>query len=154
MKKLLLFVLLLGAAIIIYLGFDSFIEKVNDFKNPGLHISLVDFSLEADGVLTSKVLLENDTKSPLFVSKLEISYIVLLKNKRHTEVNRNIIVRDTIDKESHLLINVMLPDYYNDEIDPEASIWDRERKEKFGIQISVKDNSDKTIKWVKRKIDF
>ena len=117
-------------------------------------MTLVDSSLEADGVLTSKVLLENDTKSPLFVSKLEISYIVLLKNKRHTEVNRNIIVRDTIDKESHLLIYVMLPDYYNYEIDPEASIWDRERKEKFGIQISVKDNSDKTIKWVKRKIDF
>ena len=32
MKKLLLFVLLLGAAIIIYMGFDSFIEKVNDFN--------------------------------------------------------------------------------------------------------------------------
>jgi hypothetical protein len=148
------FFLVIFLLVIIYMSFDSFTAKVNDFKNPGLHISLVDSSLEADGVLTSKVLLENDTKSPIFVSKLEISYIVLLKNKRHTEVNRNIIVRDTIDRESHLLIYVMLPDYYNYEIDPEASIWDRERKEKFGIQISVKDNSDKTIKWVKRKIDF
>lgn len=149
-----LFFLVIFLLAIIYISFDSFTAKLNDFKSPGLHISLVDSSLEADGVLTSKVLLENDTKSPIFVSKLEISYIVLLKNKRHTEMNRSIIVRDTIDKESRLLINVMLPDYYNNEIDPEASIWDRERKEKFGIQISVKDNSDKTIKWVKRKIDF
>ena len=124
---------------------------VNDFKNPGLHISLVDFSLVADGVLTSKVLLENDSGSPIYVGKLEITYIVLLKNKRHKVAKRSIIVRNTIDKKSDLLVYVMLPDYYNHEIDPEASTWDRERKEKFGIKISVKDNSDKTIKWTKIK---
>ena len=153
MKKLLLFVLLLGAAIIIYIGFDSFIEKVNDFKNPTFNISIEYSSLENDGDLTFRVLLENVTDRPISISKLEITYIVLLKGKKYKRMNRNILVGKIIDKKSALPIYVMLPDYYKPEIGPEASTWDRERKEKFGIKISVKDNSDKTIKWVRRKID-
>ena len=154
MKKLLLFVLLLGAAIIIYMGFDSFIEKVNDFKNPTFNISIEYSSLENDGALTFGVLLENVTDRPISVSKLEITYIVLLKGKRYKKMNRNILVGKTIDKKSELPISVMLPDYYNPDIDTEASTWGRNKKKSFGIKISVKDNFDKTIKSVKRNVDF
>jgi hypothetical protein len=48
----------------------------------------------------------------------------------------------------------MLPDYYNPEIGPEASTWDRNKQKSFGIRISVKDNFDETIKWAVRNIDF
>ena len=154
MKKLLLFVLLLGAAIIIYMDFDSFIEKVNDFKNPTLNISIEYSSLENDGALTFGVLLENVTDRPISISKLEITYIVLLKGKNYKKMNRNILVGKTIDKKSELPIFVMLPNYYNPEIGPEASTWDRNKKKSFGIKISVKDNFDKTIKSVKRNVDF
>jgi hypothetical protein len=153
MKKFLFF-LLIGAAIIIYMNFDSFIETVNDFKNPTFNISIGFSSLENDGVLAFEVLLENVTDRPISVSKLEITYIVLLEGKRYKKTNRNILVRKTIDKKSELPIYVMLPDYYNPEIDPEASTWDRNKKKSFGIKISVKDNFDETIKWAKRNIDF
>jgi hypothetical protein len=154
MKKLLLFILLLGAAIIIYMGFDSFIEKVNDFKNPTFNISIEYSSLENDGDLTFRVLLENVTDRPISISKLEITYIVLLKGKNYKKMNRNILVGKIIDKKSALPIYVMLPDYYNPEIGPEASTWDRNKQKSFGIRISVKDNFDETIKWAKRNIDF
>ena len=154
MKKLLLLVLLSGAAIIIYMGFDSFIEKVNDFKNPTFNISIEYSSLENDGALTFGVLLENVTDRPISVSKLEITYIVLLKGKNYKKMNRNILVGKIIDKKSALPIYVMLPDYYNPEIGPEASTWDRNKQKSFGIRISVKDNFDETIKWAVRNIDF
>jgi hypothetical protein len=131
MKKLLLFVLLLGAAIIIYMGFDSFIEKVNDFKNPTFNISIEYSSLENDGDLTFRVLLENVTDRPISISKLEITYIVLLKGKKYKRMNRNILVGKIIDKKSALPIYVMLPDYYKPEIGPEASTWDRNKKKSF-----------------------
>ncbi len=153
MKKLLL-VLLLGTAIIIYMGFDSFIEKVNDFKNPTFNISIEYSSLENNGALTFGVLLENVTDRPISVSKLEITYIVLLKGKNYKKMNRNILVGKIIDKKSALPIYVMLPDYYNPEIGPEASTWDRNKQKSFGIRISVKDNFDETIKWAVRNIDF
>jgi hypothetical protein len=154
MKKILLSALLLGAAIIIYLNFNSFIEKANDFKNPTFDISIGYSSLENDGVLTFEVLLENVTDSPISVGKLEITYIVLLEGKRYKKMNRNILVRKTIDKKSELPVYVILPDYYNPEVGPEASTWDRNKKKSFGIRIAVKDNFDETIKSVKRKVDF
>ena len=154
MKKIFLFILLIGAAIIIYLNFDSFIEKANDLKNPTFNISIGYSLLEDDGVLAFEVLLENVTDKPISVSKLEITYIVLLKGKRYKKMNRNILVGKTIDKKSELPIFVMLPNYYNPEIGPEASTWDRNKKKSFGIKISVKDNFDKTIKSVKRNVDF
>jgi len=154
MKKLLLFVLLLGAAIIIYMDFDSFIEKVNDFKNPTFNISIEYSSLENDGALTFGVLLENVTDRPISISKLEITYIVLLKGKNYKKMNRNILVGKIIDQKSALPIYVRLPDYYNPEIGPEASTWDRNKQKSFGIRISVKDNFDETIKWAVRNIDF
>ena len=154
MKKIFLFVLLIGAAIIIYLNFDSFIEKANDLKNPTFNISIGYSLLENDGVLAFEVLLENVTDRPISVSKLEITYIVLLKGKRYKKRNRNILVGKTIDKKSELPVFVMLPDYYNPEIGPEASTWDRNKKKSFGIKISVKDNFDKIIKSAKRNIDF
>jgi len=154
MKKLLLLVLLLGAAIIIYMGFDSFIEKENDFKNPTFNISIEYSSLENDGALTFGVLLENVTDRPISISKLEITYIVLLKGKNYKKMNRNILVGKIIDQKSALPIYVRLPDYYNPEIGPEASTWDRNKQKSFGIRISVKDNFDETIKWAVRNIDF
>ena len=154
MKKIFLFILLIGAAIIIYLNFDSFIEKANDFKNPTFNISIGYSLLENDGVLAFEVLLENVTDRPISVSKLEITYIVLLKGKRYKKMNRNILVGKTIDKKSELPVFVMLPDYYNPEIGPEASTWDRNKQKSFGIKISVKDNFDETIKWAVRNIDF
>jgi hypothetical protein len=153
MKKLLVLVLI-GVAILVFVDFDSFIEKANDFKNPTFNISIGYSSLENDGVLAFEVLLENVTDSPISVGKLEITYIVLLEGKRYKKMNRNILVRKTIDKKSALPIYVMLPDYYNPEIGPEASTWDRNKKKSFGIRISVKDNFDETIKSVKRNIDF
>jgi len=154
MKKLLLSVLLFGAAIIIYLNFGSFIEKANDLKNPTFNISIGYSLLEDDGVLAFEVLLENVTDKPISVSKLEITYIVLLEGKRYKKMNRNILVGKVIDKKSELPIYVMLPDYYNPEIGPEASTWDRNKKKSFGIKISVMNNFDKIIKSVKRNIDF
>ena len=154
MKKILLSALLLGAAIIIYLNFNSFIEKANDFKNPTFDISIGYSSLENDGVLAFEVLLGNVTDRPISVSKLEITYIVLLEGKRYKKMNRNILVRKTIDKKSELPVYVILPDYYNPEVGPEASTWDRNKKKSFGIRIAVKDNFDETIKSVKRKVDF
>jgi len=154
MKKLLLSVLLFGAAIIIYLNFGSFIEKANDLKNPTFNISIGYSLLEDDGVLAFEVLLENVTDKPISVSKLEITYIVLLEGKRYKKMNRNILVGKVIDKKSELPIYVMLPDYYNPEIGPEASTWDRNKQKSFGIRISVKDNFDETIKWAVRNIDF
>lgn len=153
MKKLLLF-LLIGAAVIIFMDFDRFIEKINDFKNPTFNISVLYSSLENDGALTFEVLLENVTDSPISVGKLEITYIVLLDGKNYKKMNRNIVVRQTIDKKSELPIYVMLPNYYKPGIGPEASTWIRNKKKSFGIKISVKDNFDKIIKSAKRNIDL
>jgi len=153
MKKLLLF-LLIGAAVIIFMDFDRFIEKINDFKNPTFNISVLYSSLENDGALTFEVLLENVTDSPISVGKLEITYIVLLDGKNYKKMNRNIVVRQTIDKKSELPIYVMLPNYYKPGVGPEASTWISNKKKSFGIQISVKNNFDKTIKSAKRNIDL
>ena len=154
MKKIFLFILLIGAAIIIYLNFDSFIEKANDLKNPTFNISIGYSLLEDDGVLAFEVLLENVTDKPISVSKLEITYIVLLEGKRYKKMNRNILVGKVIDKKSELPIYVMLPNYYKPGIGPETSTWIRNKKKSFGIKISVMNNFDKIIKSVKRNIDF
>ena len=81
--KIVLFFLLIGSVFIIYMNFDSFIEIVNDFKNPTLNISVENFSLKEDGVLTLDVKLKNSTDNPISVDKLEITYIVILDNKNH-----------------------------------------------------------------------
>ena len=153
MKKILFFSLI-GAAIIIFMDFDSMMEKVNDLKNPTFNISVVYSSLENDGALTFEVLLENVTDSPISVGKLEITYIVFLDGKNYKKENRNIIVRKIIDKQSELPIYVILPNYYKPGIGPEASTWIRNKKKSFGIKISVKDNFDKIIKSAKRNIDL
>ena len=151
MKKLIL-VLLLGAAFIIYINFDGFIEKVNDIKNPTFNISVENSLLGEDDVLTFDVLLKNVADNPISVGDLEITYIVILENKRSKKTSKDIEVNKVIDKKDQLYINVALSDYYNSDVDPEASIWTKNKKNSFGIKISVKNNSDKTIKWVKRKI--
>ena len=153
MKKTLFF-LLLVAAFIIYMNFDSFIETVDDFKNPTFNISVENFSLAEDGVLTFDVKLKNVTDSPISVGKLEIAHLVILNNRNYEESNSNIIVRNTIDKKGQLYVSVMLSDYYNPKVEPEAPTWLRQKKKSFGIEISVKDDFDKTIKWAKRNIDF
>ena len=153
MKKA-LFLLLIGAAFIIYIKFDRVVETVNDFKNPTFNISVENFSLKEDGVLTLDVKLKNVTDSAISVGKLEITYIVILNNGSYEKTNRNIIVKKTIDKKDQLNVYVMLSDYYNSAVEPEAPIWLRQKKKSFGIKISVKDYSDKTIKWAKRRIEI
>ncbi|MGB5884524.1 MAG: hypothetical protein WBG28_10530 [Desulfobulbales bacterium] len=152
--KIVLFFLLIGSVFIIYMNFDSFIEIVNDFKNPTLNISVENFSLKEDGVLTLDVKLKNVTDNPISVDKLEITYIVILDNKNHEITNRDFIVRKTIDKKDQLVFHVMLSDYYNPVFESEAPTWIRQKKKSFGLKISVKDNFDKTIKWAKRYIDI
>jgi len=152
--KILLFVLAIGTAILIFVDLDNFIEKVNDFKNPTFNISILHPSLRQDGVLTLDVLLENVTDSPLFVDRLELTYIVLLESKNYKKMNRNILVEKNIDKKSELPVSVMLPDFYKPEIASESSSWDRNKQKKFGLRIFVKDNSDNTIKRAKRNIDI
>lgn len=152
--KIVLFFLLIGSVFIIYMNFDSFIEIVNDFKNPTLNISVENFSLKEDGVLTLDVKLKNVTDNPISVGKLAITYIVILDNKNHETTNRDFIVRKTIDKKGQLIFHVMLSDYYNPVFESEAPTWIRQKKKSFGLKISVKDNFDKTIKWAKRYIDI
>ena len=153
MKKS-LFVVFIVAAFIIYMNFDKFIEIVNDFKYPTLNISIEDFSLKDDGVLTLDIKLKNVTDNPISVGKLEITYIVILDNKHYETTNRNFIVKKTIDKKDDLNVFVMLSDYYNLEFESEAPAWIRQKKKSFGLKISVKDNFDKIIKWAKRNIDI
>jgi hypothetical protein len=152
--KIVLFFLLIGSVFIIYMNFDSFIEIVNDFKNPTLNISVENFSLKEDGVLTLDVKLKNVTDNSISVGKLEITYIVILDNTNHEITNRDFIVRKTIDKKNQLIFHVMLSDYYNPVFESEAPTWIRQKKKSFGLKISVKDNFDKTIKWAKRYIDI
>ncbi|MFC1845090.1 hypothetical protein ACFLZ5_09925 [Thermodesulfobacteriota bacterium] len=153
MKKS-LFVVFIVAAFIIYMNFDKFIEIVNDFKYPTLNISIEDFSLKDDGVLTLDIKLKNVTDNPISVGKLEITYIVILDNKHYETTNRNFIVKKTIDKKDDLNVFVMLSDYYNLEYEDEAPSWMRQKKNSFGLKISVKDNSDQTIKRAKRNVDI
>jgi len=151
MRRILVLVLI-GAAFFIYMNFDNFIETVNDIKNPTFTISVENPSLGDDDVLSFDVSLENVTDSPIAVSNLEITYIVILEDKSSKESSTNIAANKVIDKKDQIYIHVELSDYYNSDIDPEASTWTRNKKNSYGIKISVKDNSDKTIKWVKRKI--
>jgi len=152
MKKS-LFILLIIAVFLVYIKFDSVIEIVNDFKYPALDISVGNFSLEGDGVLILDVILENNTENPIFVDTLEITYIVVLDIEHYEETKRNFIVKKTIDKDQ-LKVFVMLRDYYNTKFEPDISGWIRQKKKGFGLQISVKDNSGKTIKWAKRHVDI
>ena len=62
MKKT-IFILLIVAAFVIFMNFDKFIEVVNDFRYPTLNISVENFSLEDDGVLTLDVKLKNVTEN-------------------------------------------------------------------------------------------
>lgn len=67
--------------------------------------------------------------------------------------NKEIEVRKTIDPKNPLDINVMLPDYVNLGVESAASLWIRNKRENFGIKVSVKDNLDETIQWTKIKTD-
>ena len=137
MKKA-LFLLIICAAFILYFNFDRFIETVNDFKNPTFNISVENPTLGEDGVLTVDVKLKNVTDSTISVGKLEITYITVLNNRSYEETIRNILVKKTIDKKDQLSVFVMLADYYNSEVEPEAPIWLRQKKKNFGLRISVK----------------
>lgn len=153
MKKLLI-LLVIGTAFIIFFDLDSFIEKINDFINPTFNISILNPSLEKDGVMTLEVLLENVTNSPIFVDKLELTFIVIPTRVNYEKRKSDIIVGKTIDKKDDLRVYVILSDYYNPEVEPEAEARLRQKKENFGIKITVKDKIGDTIKWAKRKIDF
>ena len=61
-------------------------------------------------------------------------------------MNRNILVGKVIDKKGELPIYVMLPDYYNPEIGPEASTWDRNKKKSFGISLMCLENGRRSVK--------
>jgi hypothetical protein len=136
------------------MNFDKFIEVVNDFRYPTLNISVENFSLEDDGVLTLDVKLKNVTENPISVGNLEITYIVILDNKNYETTKRNFIVKKTLDKKDELKVFVMLSAYYNFEYEDEAPSWMRQKKNSFGLKISVKDNSDQIIKRAKRNVDI
>jgi len=153
MKKT-IFILLIVAAFVIFMNFDKFIEVVNDFRYPTLNISVENFSLEDDGVLTLDVKLKNVTENPISVGNLEITYIVILDNKNYETTKRNFIVKKTLDKKDELKVFVMLSAYYNFEYEDEAPSWMRQKKNSFGLKISVKDNSDQIIKRAKRNVDI
>ena len=153
MKKT-IFILLIVAAFVIFMNFDKFIEVVNDFRYPTLNISVENFSLEDDGVLTLDVKLKNVTENPISVGNLEITYIVILDNKNYETTKRNFIVKKTLDKKDELKVFVMLSAYYNFEYEDEAPSWIRQKKNSFGLKISVKDNSDQIIKRAKRNVDI
>ena len=138
---------------IIFLSFDTIINTVNDFKKQTFNIIVVNSSLGADGALILKVKLENVTDIPIFVGKLGITYIVFPDENNYDFNNKEIEVRKTIDPKNPLDINVMLPDYVNLGVEPAASLWIRNKRENFGIKVSVKDNLDETIQWTKIKTD-
>lgn len=138
---------------IIFLSFDTIINAVNDFKKQTFNIIVVNSSLGADGALILKVKLENVTDIPIFVGKLGITYIVFPDENNYDFNNKEIEVRKTIDPKNPLDINVMLPDYVNLGVEPAASLWIRNKRENFGIKVSVKDNLDETIQWTKIKTD-
>ncbi len=138
---------------IIFLSFDTIINTVNDFKKQKFNIIVVNSSLGADGALILKVKLENVTDIPIFVGKLGITYIVFPDENNYDFNNKEIEVRKTIDPKNPLDINVMLPDYVNLGVESAASLWIRNKRENFGIKVSVKDNLDETIQWTKIKTD-
>ena len=153
MKKILFF-LLIFAAFIIFMNFDRSIEIVNDLRYPTLDISVENFSLKEDGVLALDVKLENVTENPISVGTLEIMYVVVLDNKNYEETERNFIVKKTIEPKDQLIVFVMLSDYYNLESEDEAPAWIRQKKNRFGLKITVKKNSGETIKQAKRKVNI
>lgn len=138
---------------IIFLSFDTIINTVNDFKKQKFNIIVVKSSLGEDGALILKVKLENVTDIPIFVGKLGITYIVFPDENNYDFNNKEIEVRKTIDPKNPLDINVMLPDYVNLGVESAASLWIRNKRENFGIKVSVKDNLDETIQWTKIKTD-
>jgi hypothetical protein len=148
-----LFILVICLVGIIYINFDSIVEKVNDFKTPTFDIAVEESSLGADGDLTLKIILKNVADSPVFVRELGITYIVFPDENNYDYKNRDIEVRQTIDKINPLDITVILPDYFNLKVEPAASLWIRNKRKNFGIKISVKDNFEETIQWTKIKLD-
>jgi len=134
------------ALVLYFSNFDSLIEKGNNLLNPPFNISVINPSLNNDGVLDFEVLLENDSDHPITVGKLELTYIVIPTRVNYEKRNRNILVRKIIDKNDDLSVYVILSDYYNPEVLPEAESWLRLKKKSFGIEISVKDKADDTIK--------
>jgi hypothetical protein len=138
---------------IIYLGFDTIVEKINELKTPTFSISVVRPSLGTDGTLTFKVMLKNVTDSPIGVAGLGITYVIFPDDNSYEYKNTEIEVRETLDPKQQLDIPVVLADYVNPLVDPTASSWVRNKKKKFGIKISVKDYSDKTLQWTKIRID-
>ena len=144
MKKI-IFLLLIGAAIMIYLNFDAIVERVNNFENSTVNITVENSSLASNGALEFDVKLENVGNSPISVGNLDIAYILILDGTDYTRTHREIKVRKTIDKKDELLIRVMLPDYTNPSVDPEASVWIRNKKKSFGVKISVIDYFGQTV---------
>jgi len=150
MSRILIFLVIFLAGII-FIKFDFIVKRVNDFKKPTFNITVGKFSLEKDGTLTFRVELKNVKDSPIYVNKLGITYIVFIDDDRYEFANRDIEVKKEIDIEIPLDIDVTLFNYVTPKFEPTASQWIRNKKEKFGIKISVKDNSDKTIQWTKIK---
>jgi hypothetical protein len=148
-----LIVLLIFLVGIIFINFDNIVKTVNDFKEHPFNITVEESSLGKDGTLAFKVVLKNVADSPIFVGKLDITYIVFIDDDRYEFANKDIAVRKTIDEENPLDINVALPNYANPKFESTASQWIRNKRKNFGIKISVKDNFDKTIQWTKIKLD-
>jgi len=138
---------------IVFIKFDFIVQTLNDFKEPTFDITVGKSLLENDGTLTFKVELKNVKDKPIFVDRLGITYIVFIDDNRYEFENRDIEVRKTIDSENQEDITVALPGYVNTKFEPSASQWIRNKREEFGIKISVKDNFDKTIQWTNIKLD-
>ena len=150
-KGLIVFLLLISAGFyIIYINFDSLIEKEENLVNPSFNISVTNSSLNNHGDLEFEVLLENNSDHLVSVGKLELTYIAIPTRVNDEKRNREIGVWKTIGKKDNLIVHVKLSDYYN----PEAESWLKQKEKDFGIEITVKDSIDNTIKWAKRKIDF
>lgn len=152
MSRFLIFLVIFLVGVI-FINFDNIVETVNDFKNPTFNITVGESSLGNDGTLSFKITLKNVTGDPIFVDKLGIKYIVFIDDDRYEFENREIEVSKTIDGKNPLDIDVILSDYINPNFEPTASQWIRNKRKNFGIKISVKDNSGKTIQWTKIKLD-
>ena len=150
-KGLIVFLLLISAGFyIIYINFDSLNEKWENFINPSFNISVTNSSLNNYGDLEFEVLLENNSDHPVSVGKIELTYIAIPTRVNYEKRNREISIGKTIATKGDLIVHVKLSDYYN----PEAESWLKQKEKIFGIEITVKDNIDNTLKWAKRKIDF
>jgi len=139
--------------VIFLINFDNIVKIANDFKEPALDIEVGKSLLGADGTLTAKVTLKNVTESPIFVDRLGITYIVFIDDNRYEFEKRDIEARMTIDGKNQENITVVLPGYVNPKFEPSASQWIRNKRKKFGIKISVKDNFDKIVQWTNIKLD-